>query len=234
MIQIGDIDANSYHGSQCQNCAGLEEMGQFFLFISIFKVRSHEKQDHKHEIIAHLNVIRLNLKGDEQRCNNSAQQVFLPVSQNDTRNRRWNISQRHKLPNVPCRYQNEEIGRKCPYHSAQSCQPGRYSEGPQKDIESEHHNKSQHYIIREKEAINLLHPFQGRCRVVTRRHLIGRHTSKNRIRPARTFSGTFEILFRFLSRADSGSRVMLKQDTTFNISRKKIGERKNDKSQNGY
>ena len=53
-----------------------------------------------------------------------------------------------------------------------------YSEGPQKDIESEHHNKSQHYIIREKEAINLLHPFQGRCRVVTRRHLIGRHTSK--------------------------------------------------------
>ena len=38
--------------------------------------------------------------GDKQRCNNSAQQVFLPVSQNDTRNRRWNISQRHKLPNT--------------------------------------------------------------------------------------------------------------------------------------
>ena len=65
-----------------------------------------------------MNVIRLNLKGDEQGSNDSAQQVFLPVSQNDTCNRRWYLSQCHKLPDMPCRYQNEEIGRECPYHSA--------------------------------------------------------------------------------------------------------------------
>lgn len=59
-------------------------------------------------------MIRLNLKRDKQSGNNPSQQIFLPISQYNTGNRRRNISQCDKFPDMPCRYQNKEIGGESP------------------------------------------------------------------------------------------------------------------------
>lgn len=73
-----------------------------------------QKQDDKHEVVAHLNMVRLNLKRDKQSSHNPSQQIFLPISQYNTGNRRRNISQCDKFPDMPCRYQNKEIGGESP------------------------------------------------------------------------------------------------------------------------
>ena len=56
-------------------------------------------------------MVRQNLQGNEQCCNNASCQIFTPVSQYDTCYCRWYISQRDKLPDVSGRYQNEEVAR---------------------------------------------------------------------------------------------------------------------------
>ena len=59
-------------------------------------------------------MVRQNLQGNEQCCNNASCQIFTPVSQYDTCYCRWYISQRDKLPDMSGRSQNEEVGMRMP------------------------------------------------------------------------------------------------------------------------
>ena len=77
--------------------------------------------------------------------------------------------------------------------------------------------------------IQTLHPFQHISGMVAGSHLIGRHTAKNRIRPARTLSCTFQVLFRFLAGTYSRHRIMLRQNTSLGYSREKVNKRDDGK-----
>ena len=59
-------------------------------------------------------MIRLNLKAINKAVTIPPQQIFFPISQYNTGNRRRNISQCNKFPDMPCRYQNKEIGGEGP------------------------------------------------------------------------------------------------------------------------
>ncbi|GFH99179.1 hypothetical protein IMSAGC004_01581 [Bacteroidaceae bacterium] len=82
--------------------------------------------------------------------------------------------------------------------------------------------------------IQLLHSLQGIRRIITGCHLISRHTTKNRIRPARTLSRTFQVFFRFFTGTNARHRVVLRKDTPFCHCREKIDKRENSKEDNHY
>ena len=105
-------------------------------------------------------MVRQNLQGNEQCCNNASCQIFTPVSQYDTCYCRWYISQRDKLPDVSGRYQDEEIGRECPHDTAQSGQPDRYAEDAQQDVEAEHQHECEAHIVGQEELVGFLYPLQ--------------------------------------------------------------------------
>ena len=51
-----------------------------FILHSNSLINKHKKQDDKHEVVAHLNMVRLNLKRDKQSSHNPSQQIFLLLS----------------------------------------------------------------------------------------------------------------------------------------------------------
>ena len=230
MVQVRQVGAYANQPRQHKHGARFEKMGQFFVYVSLFEIGSHHKQDEKKEIIAHLNVVRLNLKGDKQGCNDAPQQVFLPVRQHHPGNRRRDIGQRYELPDMPRRNEDKEVGGKGPDHSAQAGQPGRQAERPQQDVEAEHHDERQHHVRRKIELIDILYPLQRLRRIVARRHLVSGHASEDGVRPTGTFARALEVFRGFLPGADSRHRIVLKQNASFDIRRKEIGKRKNDKS----
>ena len=84
-------------------------------FDSVFEEFIQNTFVHKSELCAQIRASsRLNLKRDKQSSHNPSQQIFLPISQYNTGNRRRNISQCDKFPDMPCRYQNKEIGGESP------------------------------------------------------------------------------------------------------------------------
>ena len=81
--------------------------------------------------------------------------------------------------------------------------------------------------------IYFLYKCQRLGRVVTRGHLVGRHTSEECIGPAGTFTCSLIIFFGFLSGSGSGHGVVLEENPVFGDSREEIDERDNYKCQNG-
>ena len=233
VVEVGEVGGHADKGGDEQYGACLEESGQRLVSPCVFKVCACDEQNDEQEIVGHLHMVRHDLQGDEKSRQDTARQQPAPVGEYDTRYCGRDIGEGDELPDVSRRNQNEEVGRESPHDAAQPCQPCRYAEYPQQDVEAQHQDERQVDVGGQEELVYFLCPLQRHGRVVRRRYLVSRHSAEKGIGPAGAFACLFVILFGFLSGAGSGSGVVLEQDASFHIRREKVGERNQDECQNG-
>ena len=111
------------------------------------------------------------------------------------------------------------------------CQPCRYAECPQQDVEAQHQDKRQVDVGGQEELVYFLCPLQRYGRVVGRGYLVGRHSAEKGIGPAGAFACLFVIFFGLLSGSGSGGSIMLEQDASFYIRWEEVSERNQDECQ---
>ena len=90
-------------------------------------------------------MVRHDLQGDEKSRQDTARQQPAPVGEYDARYCGRDIGEGDELPDVSRRNQNEEVGRKSPHDAAQPCQPCRYAEYPQQDLEAQHQDEQSQF-----------------------------------------------------------------------------------------
>lgn len=71
---------------------------------------------------------------------------------------------------------------------------------------------------------SILQLFQYRLAVIRRRHLIGRHTGEDGVRPTTRLTSLLLILCQLLSCSTTGTAVMAVEDTPVEIGRHEINE----------
>ena len=113
------------------------------------------------------------LQGDEEGCEYAACQQLAPVGEHDARYCGRDVGKGDEFPDVSRRNQNEEVGREGPHDAAQACQPCRYAECPQQDVEAQHQDKRQVDVGGQEELVYFLCPLQRYGRVVGRGYLVG-------------------------------------------------------------
>ena len=170
-----------------------------------------------------------NLQGHKQGRYNPSSQQLTTISQHHTGNGRRNISQCYKLPDMTGRNDNEEIRRERPDNGTQGRHPHLKIKCTQKDVETQQHDKYIPHVSRQEQMIYLLNPAQRIGRVIARRHLVGRHSSKNGVCPARTFPRLLQVFTHFTSRTDAGYCIMLSQNSSFIYRRIEIRKRNKGK-----
>ena len=233
VIEVGKVGGHTDKGGNQQYGACLEESGKRLVAPRVFKVCSCDEQDDEQEVVGHLHMVGHDLQGDEEGCEYAACQQLAPVGEHDARYCGRDVGKGDELPDVSRRNQNEEVGREGPHDAAQACQPCRYAECPQQDVEAQHQDERQVDVGGQEELVYFLCPLQRYGRVVGRGYLVGRHSAEKGIGPAGAFACLFVILFGFLSGAGAGCGVVLEQNTSFYIRRKKVGERNQDECQDG-
>ena len=229
MIEVGKVGSHTDKGGNQQYGACLEEPGKRLVAPRIFKVCSCDEQDDEQEVVGHLHVVGHDLQGDEEGCEYAACQQLAPVGEHDARYCGRDVGKGDELPDVSGGYQDKEG----PHDAAQACQPCRYAECPQQDVEAQHQDKRQVDIGGQEELVYFLCPLQRYGRVVGRGYLVGRHSAEEGIGPAGAFACLFVILFGFLSGTGTGSNVMLEQNAVLYVRRKKVDEGNQNKCQNG-
>ena len=174
-------------------------------------------------------MVSHNLQGHKQGCHNPPSQQLTTISQHHTGNGRRNISQCYKLPDMTGRNDDEEIRRERPDNGPQGRHPHLKIKCTQKDVEAQQHDKYIPHVSRQEQMVHLLNPAQRIGRVIARRHLVGRHSSKNGVCPARTFPRLLQVFTHFTSRTDAGYCIMLSQNSSFIYRRIEIRKRNKGK-----
>ena len=136
MIQVGQIETDTYGSTGEANRCSLAETYHLLLADGIHQEGNHHEEDDKEVIIGHLHMVGIDLEGGKDGGNEQTPKVFSPVSQHDTSYHRRQIGQSHDLPDMSCRNDDKEVGRECPDDGAQGCQRLSEIESPQQDIES--------------------------------------------------------------------------------------------------
>ena len=231
VVEVGKIGCHTDKGCDKHYGTCFEEFGECLVSPCIFKVCSYDEQDDKQEVVGHLHMVRHDLQGDEEGCQDAAGQQLAPVGKYNARYCGWDVGKGDELPDVSCGNQDEEVGRKSPHDAAQSRQPHRYAEYPQEDVETQHEDKRQVDVAGKKELVYFLRPLQRCGRVVGWRDLISRHSAEEGIGPAGAFACLFVIFFGLLSGSGSGGSIMLEQDASFYIRWEEVSERNQDECQ---
>ena len=111
-------------------------MGKLLLTNGLHEIGNDHEEDDEQVIISHLHVVGFHLKGGEECRHDESRQITSSISQDNTGNRRWKISQCHHLPQVTGSNDDEEIGRESPHDTTQGCQRLAEVKGSQQDIEA--------------------------------------------------------------------------------------------------
>ncbi len=109
--------ANQTGDQQYTRC--FQEIGQLLLPEGLHAKGNHQEEHQEKKVIAHLDMVGRDLKGGEKHEEQSAQQIFFPIDVNQTRDRGRDIGQGDELPDMPRRYQDEEVGGESPDNSPQ-------------------------------------------------------------------------------------------------------------------
>ena len=114
-----------------------------------------EEEDDEQIIVGHLHVVRIDLEGREDGCQQQSPQVFPAIGQHKSCNHRWQIGQCPDFPDVSCCNNDQEIGRERPDNTSQCCQVLTEIKGPQQDVESQEIGKHIPHILRQPEMIGI-------------------------------------------------------------------------------
>ena len=234
VIQVRQVHADPYQTRYNQDYCRFDKLRHLLFPPCHHAIGDGHKQHDKQEVITHLRMVGHNLKRDKQSGHDTSRQQFPPISQYHTGNRGRDISQSHKLPDMSGRNDDEEIRRKGPENGTQCRHPHLEIKSPQQDIKAQQHYKHIPHVGRQKEVIHLLNPAQRIGRVVTGRHLIGRHTAKNRIGPPGPLTCLLQVFTHLTSRTDTGHGIVLCQNASFGHCRKEISKRNDSKKNDDY
>ena len=119
---------------------------------------------------------------------------------------------------------DEKVGRECPDDTSQRRQRLSEVEGTQHDIEAQEVYKDIPYIVWQPQMICLHNLAEHLITVIRRRHLIGRHTAKHRVRPSCSLSRLLLEEFLFMSQSLSCRCIMSEEDSSVHIGRHKVDE----------
>ena len=176
-------------------------------------------------------MVGIDLKGSKDSCHNETCQIFPTISQYNTRNHRWQISQCPYLPYMAGSDDNQEIGTESPDDGAQRSQILTEVEGAEQNIEAQHIGKDVPHILRQPQVIGFDSLRHVVGRMIRRCHLVGGHSTKQGIGPTTAFSCLLLILNTFLTSASSSRGIMTIENTPLNIGGEEISEGQNGKQQ---
>ena len=136
VIEVGSVETDGKNSCQCHSCCRFSESSQLLPLDGLYEECHHHQDFDGEEVVGHLHVVCLNLQRGEDGCHNCAQQVFLPIAQNNARNGGRYVCQCHHLPNVTCSDDDEKVAAECPHHGSQCCHPMTEIEGTEQDVET--------------------------------------------------------------------------------------------------
>ena len=179
-------------------------------------------------------MVRAYLQSYEQGCQQCTPQPLATVYQHHAGNGGRNVGQCQHLPDVSGCNDDEEVGRECPQYRTERCHPGPEVEGTQQQIEAQQHDEYIVGVAGDEEPVGPLHPTEHIGRFVAGRHLVGGHTTEQRVGPAGTLAGAFHVLLGFLTGTDAGCMVVLSKHQTLHIGRVEIDKRNDGKQGHRY
>ena len=225
MVKIGKIQHDAYQRTYHTDSSGFQEMRHLLLADSLHKIGNDHKEDGEQEIVGHLHMVGIDLKGSEDSRHQQSPQVFAAVSQHHTRNHRRQIGQGPHFPDMSGCNDDKEIAGESPYDGTQSRHPAAEVEGAHQYIEAQQIYKYIPYILRQPKMISLDSLIQRLHTLIRRCHLIGWHSTEECIGPTGHFARAILILRLFLSGTHTGRRIMPIQDLSLYVGRKEISER---------
>ena len=119
MVEIAQVEANTYGGSRHTNGSGLAQVCPLLLADSVYHEGYHHQQNDKQIVVGHLHVVGLHLKGGENGSHYQPRPVFAPIGQHHTRYHGRQICQGHHLPQVTGGDDDEKITGESPNNRAQ-------------------------------------------------------------------------------------------------------------------
>ena len=157
MIKVREINAHTDGSTDKTNGSSLQEPCHLFLLDGLYEPGYHHRDDDKQIIIGHLYVVRIDLKGCKDGCQQQSPEIFPPISQYQTSYHRWQIGQCPHLPDMASSNDDEEIGGESPDNGAQGCQMLAEVECPKQDIEAQEVGEYIPHVLRQPQMIGIHH-----------------------------------------------------------------------------
>ena len=110
MIEVRNIDADTYYGTSRTHCRGFQEMEYPLVPYCLYEVGHNHADNDKQVIVSHLHMVCQHLESREYRRNEEAAQVTAPEAQHHAGYHWWQICESLHLPVMACSNDNEEIG----------------------------------------------------------------------------------------------------------------------------
>ena len=234
VVEVGEFDGNTDDSCRRQHACRLQECGQLFLTDGFHEVGDNHEEDDEQIVIGHLHMVGFYFEGCEDRRHDEAGQVLAAVGQHDAGDHRREVGQCHYLPQVSGGDDDQKIGREGPHHTAQCRQRLPEVESPQQDVEAQKVGKKEPYIVRQPEVIGVHHLRQAVCRLIGRRHLVGRHTAEDGVCPACRLTCTVLVLCHFLCRSDTCRGIVAIENLALRDGYEEVSERDNRKQHDGH
>ena len=225
MIQIGNIQANGNDSSNNTYTCSFQQMLVILLLDTFNEIGNNHRSNDEQIIISHLHMVGFDLKGTKDGSHRKSPQVFPSISQHDTCYHWRQIGQGHHFPDMTCSNDDEEIAAECPYHRAQHGQIPTEIKGTQQDVEAQQIGKHIPHILWQPQVIGINTLRQHISTVIRWSHLIGRHTSKQGIRPSCYLTSLLIILMSLLTSTPICRRVVTIENASFYVCREEIGKR---------
>ena len=169
-------------------------------------------------------MVGFDFKGGEDGCHYQSRQILAAEGQHDARNQRRQIGQCHHLPDVSGSDDNQEIGAESPQHGTEGGEMAAEVEGAQQDIETQKIGKKIPHIVGQPQMIGVGSHGHGLGTLVRGGQLVGGHSAKQAVGPARHLAGALLVLVHLLSRTPSGRTIVLVKDAPLYVGREEIGE----------
>ena len=222
MIKVREVERDTDEGTHHAYRRSLSEACEFTFLDGIYQEGNHHEEDDKEVVISHLHVVCLHLESREDGSKEQSLEILAPIGKHHARNHRRQISQRPYLPDMSGSNDDEKVGRECPDDTSQRRQRLSEVEGTQHDIEAQEVYENIPYIVWQPQMICLHNLAEHLITVIRRRHLIGRHTAKHRVRPSCSLSRLLLEEFLFMSQSLSCRCIMSEEDSSVHIGRHKV------------
>ena len=230
VIEVREVDGHAHQSGKDEHARGPHELRHRPCAPRLHAV-GHGKEEHdEQEVVGHLHVVGDDLQGHEQGRHHAARQQPSAVGQHHAAYRGRDVGQGDELPDVSGGDEDEEVGREGPQHAADARIPCRDAEGPQQDVEAQHHDERQVDVVGQEQLVDALRPRQRSGGVIRGRNLVRGHAAKHGVGPAGAFARAVVVFLRLVPGAGARLRVVLEEDASLRVRREEVDERQQRES----
>ena len=141
VVEACGVARNGEESRSGECCRGNAPAFECFVFICLIEISHDHSRDDEEEVVGHLGMVCRQLQHCEECSECAAEEISAAVGEHDAGNRRRNVGEGGKFPDVSGADDYEEIRRKSVGDGSEQRNVPTQSAGKQQNVEAQHHDK---------------------------------------------------------------------------------------------